>query len=255
MISKLHQRLGTAGFIIAIVALVAALSGGAYAASGTLTGKQKKEVKKIAQKEAKKYAGKPGAPGAPGAKGDTGANGTAGGNGTNGKSVVLVNQSPGGCNEGGFTYEVEGSGRQNEVCNGEEGPPGQTGFTATLPSNKTETGTWAATFNHEGSAPISFPIPLAAELDPAHVKVIPASGAVPTECENPAHAGTASAANPEATPGYLCVYTTFFENSGAVSLVFKSSEVQEGAGVTGAILILNSAAADTGWGSFAVTAP
>ena len=31
-ISRIHQKLGTAGFIISIVALVAAFGGGAYAA-------------------------------------------------------------------------------------------------------------------------------------------------------------------------------------------------------------------------------
>ena len=49
MISKLHNRLGTAGFVVAIIALVAALSGGAYAAQqANLSKQQKKEVKKIA---------------------------------------------------------------------------------------------------------------------------------------------------------------------------------------------------------------
>ena len=53
MLTRIHRKLGTAGFVISIVALVAALGGGAYAASGGLTGKQKKEVEKIAKKYAK----------------------------------------------------------------------------------------------------------------------------------------------------------------------------------------------------------
>ncbi|HVV72142.1 MAG TPA: hypothetical protein VHI52_11700 [Verrucomicrobiae bacterium] len=56
-IQRIHQKLGTAGLIVAIVALVAALAGGAYAAGGGLSGKQKKEVTKIAQVEAEKFAG------------------------------------------------------------------------------------------------------------------------------------------------------------------------------------------------------
>jgi hypothetical protein len=48
MLRRVHQKLGTAGFVISIVALVAALGGGAYAASGSLSGKQKQEVSKIA---------------------------------------------------------------------------------------------------------------------------------------------------------------------------------------------------------------
>jgi hypothetical protein len=66
-IRKVHEKLGTAGFIISIVALVAAMGGGAYAASGGLTKKESKEVEKIAKKYAGKYAGKPGADGADGA--------------------------------------------------------------------------------------------------------------------------------------------------------------------------------------------
>ena len=58
MIERIHQKLGTAGFVIAIVALIAALGGTALAAA-KLNGTQKKEVEKIA----KKYAGKPGAAG------------------------------------------------------------------------------------------------------------------------------------------------------------------------------------------------
>ena len=36
MFDRIHQKLGTAGFVISIVALVAALGGGAYAASVVL---------------------------------------------------------------------------------------------------------------------------------------------------------------------------------------------------------------------------
>ena len=56
MLTQLRSQFGTAGLVVAIVALIAALAGGAYAASGGLTGKQKKEVTKIA----KQNAGKPG---------------------------------------------------------------------------------------------------------------------------------------------------------------------------------------------------
>ena len=58
-IRAIREPFGTAGLIVACVALVLALTGAAFAAAG-LTGKQKKEVEKIA----KKYAGKPGAAGA-----------------------------------------------------------------------------------------------------------------------------------------------------------------------------------------------
>jgi hypothetical protein len=154
MFERIHQKLGTAGFIISIVALVAALGGGAYAASGALTGKQKKEVEKIA----KKVGGKPGPAGAqgpagpagaPGAKGDAGTAGTNGTNGTNG-------------------------------TDGAPGAPGLTGFTETLPSGKTETGAFVAGPYGEGviatRAPISFAIPL--EL-PAAAFFVPTAGPPP----------------------------------------------------------------------------
>lgn len=89
MISKLHDRLGTAGLVVAIVALVVALTGTAFAALPGLNSKQKKEVKNIA----KQFPGAPGAPGAPGPAGPTGPQGAQGpaGNGTpgeNGKTVL-----------------------------------------------------------------------------------------------------------------------------------------------------------------------
>jgi hypothetical protein len=186
MFTKIHERLGTAGFVISIVALVAALSGGAYAASGGLTGKQKKEVTKIA----KQYAGKPGAAGptgpagpagAPGAKGEVGAKGDTG----------------------------------NQGIQGVPGPPGTPGgFTDTLPFEATETGTFLIPEVNSGTIPgggvvnanISFNIPLASGLDESHVIFVRPSEAVPAECQNAEHAGTASPLNPEADPGYLCVF-------------------------------------------------
>jgi hypothetical protein len=172
MISRIHGKLGTAGFIISIVALVAALGGGAYAASGGLTGKQKKEVEKIA----KKYAGKPGATGAAGpagpagAKGDVGAAGAAGTDGTNG-------------------------------TNGTNGTDGLSGFTETLPSDETETGTFSIEpIEEEGSArlAISFPIPLGT---PVTAHLLNQEDPATAECPG-------SSAEPVASPGNLCVYET-----------------------------------------------
>src|SRR3954451_2688484 len=67
----LHDQLGTAGLILAIIALVIALAGSAFAAQSFVTKKQ-------AIKIAKKYAGKRGAPGAPGAAGPGGPQGPPG---------------------------------------------------------------------------------------------------------------------------------------------------------------------------------
>jgi hypothetical protein len=125
-----------------------------------------------------------------------------------------------------------------------------------------------------GIAQISFPIPLAAVLDSAHVKIVDLAPS--PECENSEHPGTASTKNPEAKPGYLCVYVTEFwdgtallENGeGFAEAITKAGrksgvlgeEAQVGASTAGAMLTLaaessTSRAALTGFGTFAVTAP
>lgn len=103
MFSLMRNRFGVPG-VIAVIALVFAMIGGAYAASGGLTSKQKKEVKKIAKSEAQKLvgtgptgpAGPAGPPGTAGAQGPTGPEGPeglqgpAGANGTNGADGKTV---------------------------------------------------------------------------------------------------------------------------------------------------------------------
>jgi hypothetical protein len=107
-----------------VVALIAALGGTALAASGALTGKQKKEVEKIA----KKYAGKPGAPGAAGANGTNGANGKDGSNGAagapgkDGESVTLAASAS--CGVPGGT-KVSVGAVSKDVCNGKAGDAGE----------------------------------------------------------------------------------------------------------------------------------
>ncbi len=110
MFSRIHNKLGSAGLIVAIVALVAALTGSAFAA-GVFTKKQEKQIIKIA----KKYAGKQGPQGIPGPQGPAGATGKEGARGP--------------------------EGPEGEV--GLEGPPGPT--TAVLPPGETETGIWSFT--------------------------------------------------------------------------------------------------------------
>lgn len=165
MFSRIHNKLGTAGLVVAIVALVAALGGTAFAMTG-LNSKQKKEVTTIA----KKFAGKPGpagpagpqgpagAPGANGAKGATGSQGIQGIQGIQGEpgptgptgpegplgpegpkgaSIVAETEAKGTekCEGlGGSKFHAEGSVTNVFACNG------QTGFTEVLPKGKTETG-------------------------------------------------------------------------------------------------------------------
>jgi collagen triple helix repeat protein len=172
MFSKVHEKLGTAGLIVAVVALVVALAGTAVAAVG-LNSKQKKEVTKIAKKFAGKQgpAGPQGNPGAAGAKGATGAAGSKGATGAAG-------------------------------AKGATGPAGATGAAglaeAKLLPGDTSTGVWS--FLDEGPSvtfvSISFPL----RVEPEPNLYFQQVGAEPTE-ECPG-----SATNPQAAPGNLCVY-------------------------------------------------
>ena len=275
-IRAIREPFGTAGLIVAMVALVAALGGTAFAAA-KLNGTQKKEVEKIA----KKFAGKPGAPGAngtngtngaPGAKGDTGAagtNGTNGSNGTNGKSVTIGATAPGCGAPGGHTIEVAGepSTKQN-VCNGAEGSPWTE--LGTLPEGKAETGAWGFSLTDrpygfsQMKLPISFPIPLESALPETAVHIVGIGQTGPEECEE----GTAEA--PAAAPGNLCVYIQYGENAvhapateeleAADILVSNPENGELGTGKVGALLMSSGnggslAEGSYGSGTWVVRAP
>jgi hypothetical protein len=275
MFSKLHNRLGTAGLVVAVVALVAALAGTAFAAAG-LNSKQKKEVKSIA----KTFAGKngaPGAAGAPGSNGKDGANGKDGTNGTNGTSATTASFAgvKGSCTEGGV--EVKSASPAALVCNGKEGSPWTE--TGSLPTGNTETGTWAVANN--GTFPVktlntvalSFSIPLGAKIAGGHEHfinsdnkevVLNESTFVLEEKTSTTCLGTAAA--PSAEPGNLCVYAGFLQGASAFGGSFLNPEtgvsdpIHNGAAVesalTGAILQLEVQAetAPKAFGTWAVTA-
>jgi hypothetical protein len=137
------EPFGRAGLVVGIVALVFALMGGAWAASGGLTAKQKKEVKAIA----KSFQGT-GPAGAQGAQGTPGSNGT---NGTNGKDGAA----------------------------GVGGPPGP--LLETLESGQTVTGAWSYADFAAGEAviTISYPFRLASPLPTSDI-VFLAEGEVET---------------------------------------------------------------------------
>lgn len=244
MFQRIHEKLGTAGFIISIIALIAAMGGGAYAASGGLTSKQKKEVKKIA----KQFAGKPGTngaagpagpAGAPGVKGDPGAAGANGKDGTNG----------------------------SDGAPGAPGAPGSPGPACPvgpcfLPSEATETGTWGIVSpNTEGrhDFPISFNLPL--EDEPEAIYLKPGEAEVQNKCPGRGNDGI-----PLAEPGFLCVYA-YNEFGGAVEAgenrfrqfgfepVFEAPEEFAGASPVGTIVKANcTAVACSIGGTWAVSA-
>jgi collagen triple helix repeat protein len=224
MIARIHQKLGTAGFVIAIVALVASLGGAAYAASGGLTGKQKKEVTKIA----KQYAGKPGAAGPQGPAGSKGDTGTAGAEG-----------KPGSEGKKGPTGPTGPTGEE-----GPEGSPWTLG--SKLPTNATETGTWSAS-GLEGAevyVPISFPLKLNQVLTGAKAHLVPGGGEGVCKGSN---------LDPTAPPGELCIYESEF--SGVTSGgIWNTSASATGTGKTGAILILEEVTSSSlAYGTWAVT--
>jgi hypothetical protein len=247
---RLKEPFGKAGLTVAILALVMAMVGGAYAAGG-LTKSQEKQVTKIA----KKYAGKPGATGPTGAAGSAGPAGSAGKNGTNGTNGT----------------------------NGKEGSP----WTAAgvLPSKQTETGTWSGFLvppQVEGLlVPVSFNIPLGAALPETGTHIILPNGKEPCNelgvggCEeNPTtqegeRSQTAClgiAEEPEAKPGNLCFYIgENYSEFGKVSGVFKAEGKNFGSGVlvngaskSGAILEIRPKSGKSlmiMFGAWAVTAP
>jgi len=265
-VRSIREPFGIAGVIVACVALVAALGGGAYAASGGLTGKQKKEVEKIA----KKYAGQPGATGAAGsagptgpagAKGDTGAkgetgsagsNGSPGGPGANGKSVVATQIGPGEatCHKnGGAVYEVEDSGEPTEICNGSEGSPWAL---KGLPKGATETGVW--TFNaSEASAsggrvfvPISFSVPLSQKITgEANIHYVEAAG--DATCQG-------KLTEPKAPEGMICIYVNEVVGANFASERELNGEGNNVVDVVGGYIVFNGVENEAyGRGSFAVT--
>jgi hypothetical protein len=169
MFSRIHQKLGTAGFVIAIVALIVALGGAAYAALPGLNSKQKKEVKKIAKGLVS--PGTPGAPGPAGAKGDAGTKGDAGGAGGTGP----------------------------EGPQGERGEPGPTD--TKLPSGKSVSGFWTYETNNSGvEGVLSLTFPLRVEPVPIFEYMPPGTKA--NENEN----CPGEVEEPKAKRGYFCLY-------------------------------------------------
>ncbi len=298
----LREPFGTAGLLVAIVALVFAMSGGAFAAKYLIT-----STKQIKPSVLKSLKGKEGPRGLAGTNGTNGANGKDGArypryprqrrlqriantipwrpkaptapkagsklDGTattyacNGKRhqrqkrcQLRIQPSPmaAAAKNGGTKVEVEGNAAsKNYVCNGRRLALGRWRHAA---RRKTETGTWSVLIGTTGNGlgDVSFPIPLGAEIPPANVRKVLAGGSVPAECNDGA-GSPPSVANPEADPGYLCVFVKGFLAGGSVKYIWNpettSASTDTGAGTTGALLIGTSSSEDAGTGTFAVTAP
>ncbi len=202
MFSWVRRQLSPAT-VMAFVALVFAMTGGAYAVTGhggsgpAASAGSASAVATAAKSKAKPKVkvgprgpagpagaqgpagpaggtgpqGSAGATGAAGAKGENGAAGTNGTNGTNGGSVTSVESKSkiGPCEKGGSEF-TSASGK-TYACTGETGAPWPAG--GTLPKGATETGVWSTGDFYDGETsgskiydlPVaSFSIPLAAPL-------------------------------------------------------------------------------------------
>jgi len=263
MFSALRTRFGIPG-VISVIALVFAMLGGAYAASDDGgDGKATASAKK-AKKGPRGPRGPRGPQGAQGPKGDTGAAGAPGLQGLKGAT--------------GATGPAGADGSDGETgATGATGPTGDP-WTAggTLPVGATQTGTWAFGRIPEGiteaRVPISFSIPLAADLPPANVhymnqigeeppKELKAEGEFIVEVTPANCSGTAAA--PTADSGHLCVYTrvggltnaTIYGNeSGRILKAGTAGAAGFGASTAGAYLnVLITGAGARGVGTWAVT--
>jgi hypothetical protein len=228
MLSRIHNKLGTAGLVVAVIALVAALAGTAIAAGGGLNSKQKKEVKKIA----KKYAGKNGATGPAGPQGPAGPAGAKGDAGAAGAAGPAGPTGPTGAKGAAGAAGPTGPTGEAGVCSVENS-------TCVAPSGATFTGTWGTSGGSGDISMVAISFPL--QVSPAPTAVVgyhPEPGE-PTifgillkegssELYNPCGAVTeeelqkcfeevcpGSAAAPAAEPGFLCLYEKDFKNRGA----------------------------------------
>jgi collagen type I alpha len=194
MSSMLRTRFGIPG-VIATVALVFAMTGGAFAAKYLIT-----STKQISPSVLKKLKGKAGPSGPAGPAGLAGAQGPAGAAGANGKDGA-----PGATGATGAAGAKGAAGSPGPE--GPEGPAGPTGPTGepwtaggTLPKGATETGAFL------GKAPLSpasndfaslsFPIPLAAALFNSKANSLAAGTGTLTEGSNKITALTHTANKP-----------------------------------------------------------
>jgi hypothetical protein len=209
--------------IVATLALVFAMSGGALAAGKYLI----TSTKQIKPSVLASLKGKAGAAGAAGATGPAGTVGPAGAAGAQGPAGP---QGPAG--EPGAPG-AEGKAGKNGT-NGKNGEPWTAG--GVLPSGKSETGVWSIgptpAVGHESlvKTTISFLIPLEKSLEKANVHIFEGPTA-PEHC-------TLNGTFLEAAPGNLCIRVdgshTIFPSIMAEQIFgFDIETAEEGAGRTG----------------------
>ncbi len=218
MFSAVRARFTYAN-VVATLALVFAMSGGAYAASRYLITSTKQISPKVLKSlrganGSNGIAGPAGAVGAAGAVGPQGPAGTVGAKGETGAA--------------GAPGAPGAAGKK-----GEPGSPWTAG--GTLPVGATETG--GVSYHGPGEQtlflPMSFSIPLAAELNEEHVEIVTA-GSTGTNC-------TGTSQNPTAPSGFLCVYLAEEpepNNIGTTAILRSGQPGGPGASKAGAVLVI-----------------
>jgi hypothetical protein len=260
MMKRIHNQLGAAGLTIAVMALIVALAGTAFAAKKVFTKSQEKQIVKIA----KKYAGKNGKDGAPGPAGPQGPKGDAGPKGDQGPKGDPG--APGKEGPKGDTGEAGICSSTNPVCE--------------LPTGATLVGAWGTSGGdgEEGSADrslvsISFlqkvtPAPVAIweyEAGPGIVvgiELLDGSASFfspgnPTPSQEEAEkawdeACPGNADDPEAAAGFVCIYNGDFEGSPVGPLA--NSSMAEAANEYGLVVPFTLGKSTSARGSWAVTA-
>jgi len=249
MFSRIRRR-STYANVVATLALVFAMSGGALAAGHYLITSTKQISPKVL-KSLKGANGSSGAPGAAGAggpagpagptgpagpAGPTGPGGANGANGANGQSVtskeVKVGESA--CSKQGGAEFTASTGK-TFACNGKEGSPWSAG--GILPSGKSEMGTYAVSwvnnkFQEHASTGISYTIPLGTAPEEA---IFNPKGETLPGCK-----GTAE--KPEAEPGFLCVFEgeASIVHKGGLQHIYTLSPTGGVPGTTGAEIVFQT---------------
>jgi hypothetical protein len=227
MASRVRRRFTYANVAMTL-ALVFAMSGGAYAAGKYLI-TSTKQIKPSVLKQLQGKAGPAGARGPQGAlgaagpQGPAGANGTAGAPGAPGTSVTSASlpAKNANCKEGGSEFKAGST--TTFACNGaqgKEGPPGPEGSSGGqfLPKGKTLRGAWSAYSYGEAEYPnpgygaagtaVSFALPLTGSPVTHYIGVGDGQGEgkeaeaiTKGEC-------TGNFAEPGAAEGNLCVFAS-----------------------------------------------
>ena len=275
MFQRIRRHL-TPSTAIAFVALVFAVTGGAFAATSNGGGSGAKATASTAQATAAKAKSKTkaGARGPAGPRGATGAPGAIGATGAVGPAGAAGPQGPAGAN--GAPGE---KGERGETgAPGTPGTNGTTGFTKTLPKGATETGTFSFSAVNESEGlyagvPISFSIPLEHSLGATEVHYVTLEEQEEENHKTPPAACLGKVEAPTAAEGNLCVYQGGNHIPKGTSLKYRkigppsagsTPGIPVGAGASGAIVVFEytgpgeerlEGEGDVQNGSWAVTAP